>query len=232
MLKQVMLRGELDSMLALPPVAQLWLQPTCCLCHRPGPKALCPYCWRQLQACGAPTPATLEPEALRVLVWGRYESTLKQAIAALKYEGHRTLADPLGRALGHRWLATPFPTRNPPLIVPIPLHRDRQRERGFNQAELLGKGFCRQTGLTLVSQGLHRQRATAPQFGLGAAARQENLAQAFTLGPGLRRHPSPQPIVLLDDIYTTGTTVRAAAALLRRHGWPVAGVVAISRSQT
>jgi ComF family protein len=169
-------------------------------------------------------------EALPLLAWGRYQSPLKQAIAALKYDGHRALAVPLGRAMGDCWQRTPIATRQPPWVVPIPLHGDKQRQRGFNQAELIGQAFCRATGLTLQSQGLRRQRSTLPQFGLGATERERNMVNAFVPGrlPG---SPGQRPILLLDDIYTTGTTVRAAAAVLRRQGWPVCGVVALAQAQ-
>ncbi|MDA0672814.1 MAG: ComF family protein [Cyanobacteria bacterium] len=212
-------------------LSQLWLAARCPLCDRSPAQPFCDSCWRQIQACHTATPATLEADALTVLSWGRYERPLKGAIAALKYDGHRTVADPLGRALGEWWQQHPIPTRQPPWVVPIPLHEAKQRQRGFNQAALIAAAFCRQTGLPLQANGLRRQRATLPQFGLGAAERQENVANAFAMG----HWPRPQrqrPIVLLDDIYTTGTTVRAAATVLRRAGWSVCGVVTVARTQS
>ncbi|WP_008319004.1 ComF family protein [Leptolyngbya sp. PCC 6406] len=215
---------------ALTHFTSLWLQQPCPLCDRAHPAPLCDRCWQQLQSCQWVEPPQREADALTVLTWGRYQHPLKRAIAALKYEGHRYLATPLGQALGQRWQQTPIPTRQPPWVIPIPLHPQKQRDRGFNQAALIADAFCHQTGLTLLARGLQRQRATLPQFGLGVTERQQNLANAFALGPDLLTRPQSHPILLVDDIYTTGTTVRAAAAVLRRHGWSVCGVVAIARS--
>ncbi|NER85212.1 MAG: ComF family protein, partial [Leptolyngbya sp. SIO1D8] len=197
---------------ALQAITTLFLQQTCPLCDRATPQEFCQDCWRQLEACAHRQPAEPAPAALPVLTWGCYEATLKQAMAALKYDGHQTLARPLGQALGQCWQTFPLATRRSPLIVPIPLHDQKRRERGFNQAELLADAFCQQTGLRLVRRGLVRQRATIPQFNLGVAERQKNLAGAFTLGPTFCSNRSQAPVLLLDDIYTTGTTVRAAAS--------------------
>jgi predicted amidophosphoribosyltransferase len=172
----------------------------------------------------------MAPEALPVLSWGHYQGPLKRAIAALKYDHQPQLASPLGQALGQHWQHFPLPTRRPPLVVPIPLHPNKLKIRGFNQAELLAAAFCETTQLRLVPQGLMRQRETVPQFGLGLADRQQNLSGALALGPAFRHTSPQQPVLLCDDIYTTGTTVRTAAAELRRHGISVCGVVAIAQA--
>ncbi|WP_207223311.1 ComF family protein [Leptolyngbya iicbica] len=162
------------------------------------------------------------------MTWATYQGALKRAIAALKYDQHPELALPLGSALGQRWQQSPL-TRRSPLVVPIPMFAAKQRERGYNQAELIAKAFCHQTGLTLVRQGLVRQRATAPQFGLGMEARRQNLAGAFSMGKAFQQRPQ-QPVLLLDDIYTTGTTVQIAAQELRRCGISVCGVATVARA--
>lgn len=213
-------------------ITSLWLAQNCPLCDRAtSAPALCDACWRQMQRQASPQPITSEPEALPLLSWGPYGGALKQALTALKYNGHRALAAQLGNALGDRWQREPIPTRQPPLVVPIPLHPDKLKQRGFNQAALLADGFCRQTGLRQVTRGLVRQRATVPQFGLGATERQTNLANAFTLGSAFDRRPQ-QPVLLLDDIYTTGSTVRSAAATLRQAGISVCGVAVIARARS
>ena len=210
-------------------ITNLFLQHPCPLCDRPAPQDFCPTCWHQLQSCFDHQPAVSMAEALPVLALGPYQHPLKQAIAALKYEGYRHLAIPLGQSLGKRWHTFPITTRKPPLVVPIPLHPEKLRERGFNQAELLAAAFCDQTGLRIVRRGLVRQKATAPQFGLGVEERQKNLTSAFDLGPAFLRRPHG-PVLLLDDIYTTGTTARTAAATIRNRGVSVCGVVAIAKA--
>ena len=211
-------------------VSNLFLKQNCPLCDRATPAALCDNCWQQLQRCAHSSSAEPTAEALPVLAWGVYQGQLKQMIAALKYRNNPQLAVPLGQALGQRWQQWPLTTRRSPLVVPIPMHAAKQRERGFNQAELLAIAFCDQTGLRLVKHGLIRQRATAPQFGLGAEARQQNLSGAFAIGPAFQHRRPQQPVLLLDDIYTTGTTVKIAAAELRRSGISVCGVAAIAKA--
>ena len=209
-------------------LANLFLQQTCPLCDRATPQTLCANCWHHLQQGTAPRPVQPTTDALPLLTWGTYEGTLKRAIAALKYHGQPQLATPLGQALGQHWQQFPFKTGRSPLVVPIPMHSEKQRQRGFNQAELLAKAFCQQTGLPLVRQGLARRKVTTPQFGLGLQARQQNLAGAFTIGRTFERQRPTSPVLLLDDIYTTGTTVKVAAAELRRWGISVCGVVTLA----
>ena len=214
---------------SLKTVTNLFLQQSCPLCDRPAPAVLCPTCWGQIQRCASLQPVMAAAAALPVLAWGQYQGSLKQAIAALKYDGHPALADPLGRALGQCWQQSPLTPRSP-LVVPIPMFLEKQQQRGFNQAELIARAFCQQTGLPLIRQGLVRQRATAPQFGLGLQARQHNLAGAFTLGQAFQRQRPRQPVLLVDDIYTTGTTVQMAATELRRCGISVCGVATVARA--
>lgn len=214
---------------SLKTVTNLFLQQPCPLCDRPAPQRLCTSCWRQLTRCADPQPLQAALPALPSLAWGRYQGPLKQAIAALKYADHPELAEPLGRALGTCWQQSPLTSRSP-LVVPIPMFADKQRQRGFNQAELLAQAFAQHTGLPLVRQGLIRQRATVPQFGLGLQARQHNLAGAFGLGAAFQRQRPRQPVLLLDDIYTTGTTVQVAATELRRNGISVCGVATVARA--
>lgn len=214
----------------LEPITQLFLQQPCPLCDRSTPQPLCQTCWRQLESVAINQPAVPTEQALPVLAWGYYQGVLKHAIAALKYRQHRQLAFPLGRALGQCWQRVPIMSRQPPLVIPIPMHRDKRQARGFDQAELLAAAFCQQANLPLIRQGLIRARATAPQFGLGVTERQHNLAGAFALGDVFLRRRPRAPALLLDDIYTTGTTVRAAAATLRRCGISVCGVVALARA--
>ena len=109
------------------------------------------------------------------------------------------------------------------LVVPIPLHAERRQERGFNQAEILARAFCEVTGDRLRQRLLRRLKATAPQFGLSARERASNVKRAFTAPPcDLQRWP----ILLVDDIYTTGATIAAARRILERQGWQVEAAIA------
>ena len=210
----------------------LFLKSNCPLCDRPTSVEFCEYCQRQLLGCQLKNPSEFWQEPLPVFVWGTYSRVLKRAIAALKYDNQPQLARPLGHYLGKAWLESPTPHAKKLLVVPIPLHPTKLQKRGYNQAELIAESFCEITGYKQQQQGLERVRETDAQFNLSAPQREQNLADAFVVGKRLSQHPSASPVLLVDDIYTTGTTVRSAAKTLRRQGIQVHGVVAIVTSKT
>ena len=158
---------------------------------------------------------------------------LKRAIANLKYQGKTQLAETLGLGLAEAWLATQPGLR--PQVIPIPLHAEKQQQRGFNQADLIARAFCRRTGLTLNTKGLKRLRSTTPQFSLSKTERQENLTDAFVyeaprgLTPWHSLAPD-RPVLLLDDIYTTGSTMESARLVLESAGMSVCGMVAVAQA--
>lgn len=208
----------------------LFLECRCPLCDRSTKTEFCLDCTRQLQRCQLAHPNKLEQQKIPVFVWGNYHGTLKRAIAALKYENQPQLARPLGLWLGEAWLNSPFAT--PQLtVVPIPLHANRQKQRGYNQAELIAEHFCSFTGLKLEPLGLKRQKDTEAQFLLSPQQRDRNLSKAFALGKEFCYHRPAHPVLLVDDIYTTGATTRFAAQALQQEGIGVYGMVAIATSQ-
>jgi ComF family protein len=183
-----------------------------------------PYCAR----CGTPLPASPAvaagahaycvpcaagrfPAALAgIRVAAHYEGPLRNAIRALKFGGQRRLAEPLGDLLAEALRRTEWPVD---VLVPVPLHSARERERGYNQAALLARRCATRLGVPMRTDLLARVRATAAQTRLSAAERRENLAGAFTAtthGAAVAgRH-----IALVDDVTTTGSTLAAAAAAL------------------
>ena len=220
---------------------------------------LCQDCERQLQACAWPRPvgrsrsdlnanlhrATFRQATLRrphqtqlppVVSWGKYGGALKRAIACLKYEGQTQLAEPLGLALAQAWLTNrdrySALSRLRPIVVPIPMHEAKLRQRGFNQAELIAKAFCRRLRLPLERSSLKRVRNTVPQYQLTPAERRQNLADALVWQPSARQRRSHQsrPILLLDDIYTSGATAAAAQSAIARAGGTVCGIVAVAQA--
>ncbi|MBW4620391.1 MAG: ComF family protein [Cyanosarcina radialis HA8281-LM2] len=205
----------------------LFLQSNCPLCQRPTETELCQYCQRQLLDCQLTNPSQLWQGEIPAFAWGNYTGALKRAIAALKYENQPQLAQPLGRWMGEAWLKSKIAAKTPKLtVVPIPLHGSKLQQRGYNQAELLARSFCNFTGLRLQSKGLQRVRSTEAQFGLSIAQREQNLANAFKID-----RPPGSPVLLLDDIYTTGATARSAAQILQQSGILVYGLVAIAAPQ-
>jgi predicted amidophosphoribosyltransferase len=134
--------------------------------------------------------------------------------------------------LGDNWLKYNLLKKFPKLtVVPIPLHPQKQKERGFNQAELIAKAFCQITQYPLQNQGLTRVRNTEAMFNLKPLERQANIQQAFSVGQGLNQQKAKFPILLVDDIYTTGTTAKECIKVLKSHQLTVLGIVAIASSR-
>ncbi len=211
-------------------VLSLFLKPNCPVCGRSTETVLCPSCDRQLNQCQLSAPKFQGKDNISVLAWGKYDGLLKRAILALKYEKQVQLARPLGERLGKTWLEKSHRlSALNPLIIPIPLHPEKQKQRGFNQAELIARSFCQVTQLKLSPQGLKRTKKTAALYDLSPEARQKELAEAFTIGKGLN---PKQNIILLDDIYTTGTTIQTAKMTLQKAGMNVLGVCALSTTKS
>ncbi|MGL5082463.1 MAG: ComF family protein [Microcoleaceae cyanobacterium] len=227
----------------------LFLKPNCPLCDRPANGELCTYCTRQLLQYKSLNHYPLSSQ-VSVFVWGRHEGLLKRAIASMKYNNNPQIAQFLGDQLAEGWFSdleyltensTENSTRpakdsakNPTetlVVVPIPMFVDKQKQRGFNQAELIARSFCRATGLPLKSQGLERVRETQAQFQLSAQQRQENLKDAFSLGQDFRRHLPNGSVLLVDDVFTTGATVQAAIQVLTQAKIKVAEVITVSTTK-
>ncbi|MGB3205322.1 MAG: ComF family protein [Crinalium sp.] len=207
----------------------LFLQSKCPLCQRATQSEFCQYCQRQLLSCQLNNSSYLWQGEVPVFAWGIYKGAIKRAIAALKYEQQPQLAKPLGYWLGEAWLKSPISqTTKKLIVVPIPLHDSKLKQRGYNQAELLAKSFCQFTGLSWQN-GLERIRATEAQFGLSASQRQQNLTDAFCLSKKFQVKSS-NAVLLIDDIYTTGATVKSAAKILQQQEIQVYGLVAIAKT--
>ena len=158
-------------------------------------------------------------------------------IHLLKYDRMEPIARPLGARMAAQVAAQPGIPRAMTL-VPVPLHRAKRRERGFNQAELLAHAVAaagRQHGFTLhvETRWLRRRKATESQAGLSLSARRRNLAGAFAVS-GAQDGAKPlagRDLLLIDDIFTSGATARAASAVLRRAGAREVWVATAARAQ-
>ncbi|HOU41752.1 MAG TPA: phosphoribosyltransferase family protein [Promineifilum sp.] len=142
----------------------------------------------------------------------RYAEPTSSLIHRLKYEGCFALGGALAETLIAGW---PRWLRPPDLIVPIPLHPRRRRQRGYNQSELLARPLAEAVGVAYSATPLQRTRHTQPQVGLGPQARAVNVRGAFTAAPDEARG---RAILLVDDVLTTGATMTAAAEALLAAG--------------
>ncbi|GAB2665845.1 ComF family protein [Arenimonas aestuarii] len=141
----------------------------------------------------------------------RYSPPLDRLLLRLKFHGDLAAGRLLAALLAEDLAGAPRPAA----LVPIPLHRRRLRQRGYDQALELARPLAGVLALPLLADGLQRARATAPQSELDARARRRNVRGAFQVSPGITL---PAHVALFDDVMTTGATLAEAARQLRRAG--------------
>jgi ComF family protein len=205
--------------------------PQCILCKREGTVlcstcllalyspsvARCQHCHTVLMATGICRQCQQHLLLLSGLrAFGSYQDPLRTCIHALKYEGHRKLAEPLGQLLAETYINYRLPAD---ILLPVPLHPERLRERGYNQSALLARTCASKLGIACREDLLIRQRATIPQVGLSFHERLHNVSGAFqaactfTTGALAERR-----ILIIDDVCTTGATIEACAGPLFAAG--------------
>jgi len=221
--------------------------PLCPLCDRmlgAGRRdPLCGACWEGLEriappwcrCCGAPLGIEGLCGACRIrrprFAYARaallYGDLVREAIHAFKFGGRGGLANPLGDLLAGLGLSA-LPGAAPDVLVPVPLHPRRARERGYNQALLLARRLERAWRVPVVADALVRAVPTLPQADLDAAARRRNVRDAFAV-----RRPeriTGRHVVLVDDVLTTGATAGECARTLYRAGAAAVGVLTVART--
>jgi ComF family protein len=156
-----------------------------------------------------------------------HEGPGRDLIHAFKYNGRTHLRRPLGLLVVER-LTEFVAQKQPNLIVPVPLHVKRLRNRGFNQALLVGELLAEEWRIPLCRQGLRRVRWTEPQISLAAGLRRENVRDAFVV-PDVSL-VSGRRVLLVDDVFTTGSTVEECSRTLLRAGAEAVLVITISRA--
>jgi ComF family protein len=199
--------------------------PSCLVGIHPVPSPHCPRCLLPYPAeegtdhlCQA---CLLEPPSFRaVRSVGLYEDSLRRAVHQFKYQGNFSLDRPLGLMLAAD-LEQADPDFSPELLVPVPLHVSRLRQRGYNQSLLLARVLGRRWKKPVPARLLVRIRPTLPQQGLKAAHRRRNLKGAFQV----RLPLDGKKVLLVDDVMTTGATARECARTLLAAG---AGEVAVA----
>ena len=203
---------------------------TCSIC---GERLATPYTILGVQGelkCGLCR--RLDPPFAKAVAYGSYEGGLRELIHMLKYEHVRPAASVLGRMLAEAisGLEGSF-EGEPVVVVPVPLHARKMRQRGFNQAEMIGRAALKTANsaeLVLDDELLERHRETQSQLGLSRHQRRENIRGAFVV-------TKPEKIarrscLLVDDVFTTGTTVSECARMLRRAGASNVWVATVART--
>ena len=185
----------------------------------PVPRPFCPQCGMPAPViegrCGACRRGDHAFDFARSLFL--FTDPMRGILHHFKYSGRVSLARPLGRRLREHRIEEGFQGS---VVVPVPLHRARERERGFNQAELL----ARQLGLAVDRSVLRRRKNTPSQTGLTRSQRTLNLSAAFEV-----RGKPPDCAIVVDDVYTTGATLHEIAKTLKRAGTSRVEVLTVAR---
>ncbi len=170
----------------------------------------------------------------RVCTVGSYNTPFwREAVTALKFSGVRELAWPLGEELAAVAEKLVGVEGMDPVLLPVPLHARRLRERGYNQAQLLAEVVSQVTGWRLYDGLVTRSRCTLPQVRLEDSERAVNVASAFSLSPdpALQRAAAGKAVLIVDDVVTTGATAAAMAGVLQRCNPLSVSVLAIARGR-
>ncbi len=189
----------------------------CSSCQSSLPRVMPPLCPR----CGRPQPSGIlcsscvswraEIDGIRSPF--RFDGVVRQAVYQLKYRNLRALAAPLAQLLNDYLVTNPVPGE---VLVPVPLHRKRIRERGYNQSSLLARELGKRTSLPVIDNCLVRQRYALPQARTTSVEeRQSNVADAFTCRDDNLRD---KQVLLIDDVSTSGATLDACAGVLKAAG--------------
>ena len=211
----------------------LALPPVCAGCGTEG-DAICAACLPSVATRIALPPGTPlglaegPPDPLLQLEWcAPFAGTTRRALHALKYAGERRLAAPLGAAVAERWRLAGVGGE---VLVPVPVHEGRRRERGYDQAALIAEAAAARLGLPWRA-AIVRTRATTAQYRLDRRHRASNVADAFSVASGDLAAVAGRWVVLVDDVVTTGATLCASARALQDAGAMAVSAVTVARER-
>jgi ComF family protein len=179
-------------------------------------------------------PSDVPPPLLQLEWCAPFSGLVRRALHELKYAGEQRLAVPLGQAIARRWERA---GAGGDVLVPVPVHADRAKRRGYDQAELIARAAGAALGLPCAPI-LERARSTIAQFDLDRSQRASNVKGAFRLRPRPRTPlvPSDRPlarrwVILIDDVVTTGATLSACAAPLLEAGAVGVSAITVARER-
>ena len=181
----------------------------------------CLRCGKQLRVAEVPYCRDCEGKAYtytRGFALWEYDAVMRKSIQDFKYHGRQEYAEYYVQQLLEEY-GEQLRSLDPEAVIPVPIHRKRRQRRGYNQAELLAEGIAEALEIPLLQDYLMRSRDTVPQKELNPTARRRNLQSAFQINQrskAWRRYW--KRVLLVDDIYTTGSTVEACSQILRQAG--------------
>jgi competence protein ComFC len=193
-------------------------------------KPICPVC-KRASIDGFTHSGCLLPRNLDglVCIWN-YEKVIKKAIWAVKYRYAYQISNEVAKyARLYLKNALQFKVIKNIVLVPIPSHKKRKNWRGFNQSEVLGKLIADKMGWKYLPDLLIRRKLTVPQMELKGKARVENIKGVFALNPHYSLFTRRYQLILFDDVYTTGSTLKEACKVLKRNGFKTVWGLAIAR---
>lgn len=199
---------------------------------------LCESCWQRVHdedvpalrdwSVNPPTSDLAEHCAFDTAAW-HYHGAMSVLLPAMKYRDHPSFASIFGEIAAQRMRAQlDFILSSEPVLVPVPLHPVRQRERGFNQSVLIAQTLKRIWNLMVLPRALRRVKYTEAQARLSGVLRRQNLTDAFAPGRGAKLNN--RAVILVDDVITTGATISACARIIKAAGAEYVGALALARA--
>lgn len=197
-------------------------------CQERVPRINKPFC----DKCGIPTKGTdicekcrSNPPAYRMMrSWAVFDSPVQNALHTIKYRGNIGLGDMIAMQMTDYFHALQWPVQ---AIIPVPLGKNRLKERGYNQTALVARPLAHEVGMEYLPQALRKTRETRSQVGLTASQRQENVHNVYQADPEVVKRRS---ILLMDDVATTGSTISACTESLLLAGAHDVYVLTIARA--
>jgi ComF family protein len=220
------LQGSLRSFFAS--IIDLIYPPLCLSCQRlleNGDEFVCPDCWNSISSATEESSLFIETadklaasgviNGLVSLYVFEKEGVFQVIVHNLKYSGVQALGVELGRRLGKVVVERGI---HADAIIPVPLHRRKLRERGYNQAELIARGLSEVSGIPVRCDLVRRKKYTTTQTQLTLTERRANMEEAFEVSPIRKCEARDKTFIVIDDVVTTGSTMIACASALRAAG--------------
>ncbi len=219
-------RGLLNVLVS--PLLDFVYPPACISCRAPlpdGSQKVCGRCWDSIARLSQGHPLYLETKRKLVAAGNvsglvsafvfEKEGAFQHIAHALKYSGYESIGHELGTRLGRTMIEWGV---HADVLIPIPLHRVKRRERGYNQAEQIARGVASVTGMRVLPSAVTRTKHTQTQTQLSSEARKKNMEEAFGVNTSQKQAFYRKSCILIDDVITTGATIDSCARVLVSGG--------------